>query len=124
MDAQCTAIKRSGSRCEVRALPGSRFCFAHDPALQQRRQDGAAKGGRNRANSQRARKAVLANGLELDEIDRALCGALARILTGRMEPNIGTAAASLTRTIIAIRQAGEVETRLQALESANEGKAS
>jgi hypothetical protein len=39
-----------------------------------------------------------------------------------MEPNIGTAAASLTRTIIAIRQAGEVETRLQALEAASEGR--
>ena len=46
MANQCTARCRDGSRCKGRALPGESLCFAHSPTLRQRRQEGAATGGR------------------------------------------------------------------------------
>jgi hypothetical protein len=118
MVRQCTAITRDGSRCRGTPLPGKVFCFAHDPDLAGTRAAAAAAGGRNKANRARARKRVLAAGLSLDEVDGALCQALLDVLDGTIEPGVATAAATVARSITAVRQAGEIEQRIAALEQA------
>ena len=54
--------------------------------------------------------------MELPEVDAALCKALTGVLAGELEPNIGTAAATIARAITSVRQVGELEQRLSALE--------
>lgn len=80
------------------------------------------EGGRAKSNIARSRKRILGSALDLSEIDQALCGALVDTLAGNLEPNVATAAASLARTIAAVRQAGDIEQRLTALEARQEGR--
>jgi len=48
----CTAKKSGGTACEVAALPGSPFCYFHDPTRAAERREARALGGRhNRAKT-------------------------------------------------------------------------
>lgn len=58
----------------------------------------------------------MTSGLELSEVDAAMCKALVDVLSGELEPGIGTAAATIARTVSAIRVAAGLEERLSALE--------
>lgn len=65
---------------------------------------------------------MLGAGLSLEEVDVALCAALARVLTGRISPQVGAATATIAKAIISVRQVSDLEVRLQALEQANDGR--
>lgn len=43
--ANCEHIKLDGSRCKGRAIPPARYCWAHDPARADERQQAGHKGG-------------------------------------------------------------------------------
>jgi hypothetical protein len=44
----CQAKKTDGSSCKTAALPGSTFCFFHDPARQEQRTAARRAGGKSR----------------------------------------------------------------------------
>jgi hypothetical protein len=73
--------------------------------------------GKSKSTRVRARKKILSAALDLHEIDGALCQALLDVLSGTLEPNIGSAAATIARTVSTIRTASELEARLSALEA-------
>lgn len=110
----CAGKRRDGQPCRGRPLPGSRFCLAHDPALAQRRAEGAARGGRNRANVVRLRGLVPPR--LLPTFDR-LEGALGKVEAGTLTPAQAQALASLARAMVQVLQAGELEERLRDLEA-------
>jgi hypothetical protein len=56
--------------------------------------------------------------MSIDDIDALLCTSLTKVATGRMEPGVGSAVATLAKTITTIRTAGDLEKRLDALEAA------
>jgi hypothetical protein len=70
----------------------------------------------NRSNRARARKQLADAVLTIDDLDAFLCRALVHVAAGRMEPNVGSAVATLAKTVVAIRTAGELERRLEELE--------
>jgi hypothetical protein len=115
MAAKCLAIARSGSRCNSPALRGSTFCWLHDPNVADARLEASRKGGRARANSERARKLLPAT-LTPEELGQHLSKALVDVLDGTLSPKIGTCAATIARALIDIRAAGEIEERLRTLE--------
>src|SRR5579863_2678940 len=41
----CSAIKPDQSNCQAPALPGSEFCFFHDPSRAEKRRQAQAQGG-------------------------------------------------------------------------------
>jgi len=73
--------------------------------------------GKSKSTRNRARKKILSAALDLHEIDGALCRALLDVLDGTLEPNIATAAATVARTVSAIRTASEIESRIATLEA-------
>ncbi len=115
MDGGCTHPTKAGKACSA-AVWKDQLCRWHHPDLESARRAGRIAGGKNRSNRERAKKQALAAGTDLSVVDRALCSALGGVLAGRIEPGVGTAAASIARAIIAIRQAGEMEERLARLE--------
>lgn len=117
MANRCIALNREGDPCSAVPRPGRAWCQWHDPDLAEERRRWQLEGGRNKANSARAKKRILSGALDLQEIDGALCGALTDVLAGDLEPGIATAAASLARTITAVRQVTDLEKRLEALEA-------
>ena len=116
MVTKCSAIARSGSRCNSPALPASTFCYLHDPTAEGRRREAARKGGKARANAARARKQI-PEALTPDELAGWLSLLFTQVMTGQIEPRVATAAATVAKTLMDVRQASELEERLAALET-------
>jgi hypothetical protein len=99
MAVKCSAIARSGSRCSAPVLPGSTFCFLHAPEMAEARREAGRKGGKARSAQARAAKQIP------DAMSAAdLAGWLSRLFTdvvsGTVEPKVGTAAAAIARTLL------------------------
>ena len=117
MAGKCQAIARSGSRCASSALPGSTFCFVHDPARAEARLEASRKGGRARSNAERARKEI-PSAMTSGELAGRLAALFAGVVDGKISPKVGTAAATIARAMLEVRNQTEIEERLTALEAA------
>ena len=109
----CRATRKDGAPCSVRAIAGSAYCFAHDPAQAAARDAARCAGGRNKATHKRLAKIMPIRLLPVwGQLERAL----AAVLDGSLDPKQATAAAAVARALAAILTAGEVEERIRALE--------
>jgi hypothetical protein len=115
--ARCAAITRGGSRCASAVLAGSTFCWTHDPAAADRRIEASKKkkGGKARANAERARK-MIPPAMTSDELGGWLSLLFSNVMTGRIEPKIGTACATIARALLEVRTTTELERRIEELE--------
>ena len=116
MAAKCSAIARSGNRCSSSVLSGSAFCFVHDPSAAERRRAASVKGGRARSNAARARKQI-PEAMSAQDLAGWLSVLFTGVLSGRIEPKIGTACATIARTLHEVRHTPELEARLGELEA-------
>jgi len=114
---KCTALTKDGSPCSATPRVGTGYCPWHDPVLADERHGWKINAGRSKSTRNRARKRILSAALDLHEIDGALCQALLDVLDGSLEPNIGSAAATIARTVSTIRTASEIESRIATLEA-------
>jgi len=55
--------------------------------------------------------------MSMSDMDAFLCASMVKVAAGRMEPGVGSAVATLARTVVAIRTASEIEARIATLES-------
>jgi hypothetical protein len=116
---QCAATRGDGQPCRARALPGSAFCFNHDPGQAEARARARQKGGRNRAKIVRLRGLIPPRLLPVFD---TLEGALAEVHDGTLEPAKANAMANLARAMTAVLTAGELEARVRALEGKAEAE--
>ena len=115
MAAKCQAIARSGSRCNSPVLPDSQWCWVHDPAAADRRREASKKGGKARANAERAKK-LIPEAMSTQDLAGWLSLLFTNVMAGRIEPKIGTACATIARTLHEVKHATELEERLAELE--------
>jgi hypothetical protein len=115
MDTKCREHNRAGGPCGAQHYKDG-WCRWHHPNLDAQRQAERAAGGAARSNKARAKKQLSEQVMSIADLDAVLCTSLAKVATGRMEPNIGSAVATLARTITTIRTASDLEKRLEALE--------
>ena len=118
MGIQCIGTRKDGSPCKGTPLAGRDVCFVHAPELIERRREGSAKGGANRSSRARARKQLTDSVMTISDIDGLLCKSLIQVSEGKLEPGPANAMAGLAKAITGIRQAGELERRLEELEQA------
>ncbi len=118
MPSQCQGTNRNGEPCSAHVYDGARWCRWHDPDRAEDRAAWSRKGGQARSNKQRARKQLADEVLSIGDLDALLCLALQRVGTGAMEPNVGSAMASIAKTITTIRSTADFEKRLEELERA------
>jgi hypothetical protein len=114
---KCAGIKRDGGRCAVVVGPGQSHCFAHDPDRADERRRNAARGGRMKGSG------------EIADLKKLLANLAADVLDGKVER--GTAAvvnqivntrARLLEVERKIKEAEELEARLEALEAVLKGR--
>lgn len=120
MADQCEATTKNNQPCSARPRPGRRFCPWHDPEIAAQRSQWSARGGANRSHRSRARKRLIEGSLTAPEVEALLGKALGDVLEGKIKPGVAIAAATLARAIVVVREAGEIEERLEALERAME----
>lgn len=115
--SRCQGTNREGGPCSATPRTGRQWSIWHDPTLAEQRRRWNSEAGRAKSNASRARKKALSGARHLAAVDAALCVALDRVLEDTIEPSVATAAASLSRAIVATRQAGAFEDRLTELEA-------
>src|SRR5581483_11343713 len=108
----CRAARRDGHLCTAPAL-ASGFCFAHDPALAERRAEARAAGGKGKSTAQRLTKLVPAS---LKPVLCKLMDALDEVHDGTLEPRQASAMASLAGAITRLYETASLEERIQTLE--------
>lgn len=114
-DRNCQATRRDGQPCQARALPGSAFCWAHDPTQAGKRTDARRRGGQHSAKVHRLRGLVPPR---LVAVYDRLEVALGETHDGTLTPPQAQAMASLARAMVAVLTAGELEARVRELEQA------
>lgn len=115
--SQCQGTNQSGDPCSATPRAGKAWCLWHDPELAEQRTQWNREAGKAKSNTRRASRQVFAAARDLKEVDAQLCGAFTDVLDGRLPPGVGTAAATIARSIIAVRDAGEIADRLDRLEA-------
>ncbi len=113
---QCTGLTKAGQRCRARALPESPFCVSHDPAKVTQLAAWRRKGGLAKANRVRAKKALPAEPLTNEELHAWLGVVFRGVIGGRIEPGVGTATATIARTMAELSRVVDLEQRIVDLE--------
>lgn len=115
MAVRCAAITKAGSRCQRPVLVGRNHCLMHDPGSADVRLAAARAGGKARSSQQRAIKA-LPETLTPELLGRHLSGVFLGVIAGTTPAKVGTAAATIARTLADLREAHELEQRIADLE--------
>jgi hypothetical protein len=115
MAVKCLAIAKSGSRCNRPALTGKTFCLMHDVDSDDARREAARRGGRSRSTKARAAKQI-PPAMSAEDLAGWLSLLFTNVMAGRIEPKIGTACATIARTLHEVKHATELEDRIAELE--------
>lgn len=108
----CRATRTDGRPCTVRARP-SGFCWGHDPALAEARQQARRKGGHGKSTAARLNRRLPPN---LRGVLSTLLEALDEVHTGEIDPRVASAMGSLAGAISKLYEVAELERRLEQLE--------
>lgn len=115
MAERCTATTKAGNPCSAQAWRGG-LCRWHSPDGEEERAAWRRKGGVGKGAKVRARKVAAA--LTGDDLQGYLAEALTGVLAATYSPGQANAVAALSRAIVAVKEATEIEDRLSALEAA------
>jgi len=115
----CKAIRKDGQPCKATALTPNGYCFAHSEELAAQRKAARSQGGKNSARSVRLDKQVLPK--RLAPVYTLLEDATQKVYKGELEPSRGTSIAALSRAMVAVLEAGELEERVRDLEDKTNG---
>ena len=113
MAGTCTGTTRAGAPCAAQAWRDG-LCRWHHPDLEAERADWRRRGGEGRANLRRAAKRLPKDLLDVRD---GLLRALAAVEAGDLEPGRANAIAGLSRAVVAVHQAADLEARIAALEA-------
>jgi hypothetical protein len=116
MDTRCTGRNQAGAPCGAQVWRDD-LCRWHHPGLEAERGEWRRRGGAERSNKARAKRRYAREQLSLNEVTGLLSVALKGVISGQMEPGVGSATAALARAIKDLSLATEMEHRLQALEA-------
>jgi hypothetical protein len=116
---RCAAIKANGERCGGRAIPGSEWCWNHDPATQDAHRRNGSKGGKRGG---RGRPSA-----ELHRLQARFEELAQKVLDGDVERGDAAVAGQLlnyaracVRDSLDAREQEELVERLERLEEAQE----
>jgi hypothetical protein len=110
----CTATRRDGHPCTVRALPGEeQRCFAHSARTAEKRRAAYATGGANKATARRLGKIMPAS---LRPVLHTLMTALDEVHSGELDPKQASAMAAVAGAIGRLYSVAEFEQRIEQLE--------
>ena len=110
----CHGVRKDGQPCTVRAVAGSQHCFAHDPALAEKRAEKRRLGGRNRSTRRRLQRLLPET---LKPVVVLLLDAIEEVHRGELAPAQASAIAALSGALVRVYSTGQIEERLAALEA-------
>ncbi len=124
MDRRCRGANTADQRCDAKPVRPSGWCYWHDPALETERTEGRRQGGKSRSNQARARKQLPTNAMTMQEVQALLGVTFKGVLTGKIEPGVGTACANIARAMTQVAGVAEIEEQIAELRQMIDGRAS
>ena len=113
----CKATKQDGSDCQTAALPGSAFCFFHDPSRAEERRDAQALGGRQ--NRMKTLNATAAD-VKIEncgDVVALISETINQVRKGVIDPRVANAVGYLANVLVKAFERDELETRIERLEA-------
>jgi hypothetical protein len=113
----CCATKPDQSNCRAPTLPGSEFCFFHDPSKAEERREAQAQGGRqNRMKTLEASaQDVMVEGFS--DARALLVQTINQVRKGEIDPRVANSVGFLTNILIKAVEQDKLETRIEQLEA-------
>jgi hypothetical protein len=113
----CAATKGDGTACGAAALPGSKFCFFHDPAKAAARRQAQSAGGQ--ANKMATLPADVPDVTVEDGADvvKLLGATINQVRRGEIDPRVANAVGYLSNIVLSATGQRELENRLAELET-------
>jgi len=108
-DVKCRGKNKDGGPCNAMPRPGSPWCMWHDPDLAESRAQWASRGGKGTSTEAKARRTLKAGVLTADDLRARLGVVFMGVVLGRIEPAVGTAAATTARALLDVARVADVE---------------
>lgn len=113
----CHGVKPDGSRCMAAALPGSDYCFFHDPSKADERREAQSLGGRQNRMRTLDATAPDVRVENCQDVVRLLSETINHVRKGQIDPRVANAVGYLANVLIRATEQGELERRLAELEA-------
>jgi hypothetical protein len=114
---KCKGAKPDGSCCTVAALPGSDFCFFHDPARAGERQEAQALGGRRHCMKTLNADAPDVKVEDCQDVRLLIAETINQVRKGAIDPRVANAVGYLANVFIKAVEQGDLESRLKEIEA-------
>jgi hypothetical protein len=112
----CKAKKPDGSDCQNIALPGSEFCFFHDPDKADKRREAQALGGRHNHIKTLDADAPDVKIESCSDTVPLLSETINQVRKGEIDPRVANAVGYLANVLIKAVEQSDIEKRLEAIE--------
>jgi hypothetical protein len=113
----CRASKPDESDCQAPALPGSNFCFFHDPSSAEKRREAQAQGGRqNRVRT----LDPAAPDVKVEDCSDAIAliaATINQVRKGQIDPRVANCVGFLANILIKAVERDKLENRIEQLEA-------
>jgi len=113
----CSATKTNQSNCQTTALPGSEFCFFHDPAKAEERREAQAKGGRQNRMKTLDPTAPDVKVEDCRDARALLVLTINQVLKGEIDPRVANTVGFLANILLKAMEQNMLETRIEQLEA-------
>jgi hypothetical protein len=113
----CAATKRNGKACEAAALPGSHFCFFHDPAKAAARRKAQSRGGLANRMATLPADAPDVKVEDGADVVKLLSSTINQVRRGEIDPRVGNSVGYLANIVLTATGQRELESRIAELES-------
>jgi hypothetical protein len=113
----CSATKGDGTACGAAVLPGSHFCFFHDPAKAAARRQAQSSGGLASKAATLPADAPDVTVKDGADVVRLLGATINQVRRGQLDPRVANAVGYLANIILAATGQRELETRIAELEA-------
>jgi hypothetical protein len=112
----CNGTKPDQTKCDVAALPGSEFCFFHDPSKAEERRQAQAQGGRNNRMKTLNESAPDVTIEDSGDTIALLSATINQVRKGQIDPKVANAIGYLANILMKATERDILEKRIDQLE--------
>ena len=111
---KCILKKEDGTKCKASAMKSSKFCFRHNPELEEERLQASRKGGLNRQLKGKYGRIIRLN--KPEDVKKFLSKVINSVWTGQIPVKVGSAMGFLARCWLDVHKAVDTDERIKELE--------
>src|ERR1035437_4172917 len=113
----CSATKPDESKCNAAAMPGSKFCFFHDPSNAKMRREAQAQGGRQNRMKTLESTAPDVKVEDCGDAIALISETINQVRKGQIDPRVANSVGFLANILIKAVEQNKLETRIEQLEA-------